>query len=442
MSAAAERPADSSYWRIAAWYGLAVMILVSMAGNSISQIMALLTEAMKRDLSMTDAQIGAMRGVATTLVVAIASYPIAWLADRIDRRIVFALCMLIWSAATVAMGFAVNYEMLFLLAIGLAFGESVLGPVTFAMIPDLFPPERRMLANSIFFISQLLGVAAGLTLGGWLINSVGGLVPLLPAAWADAEMWRLALPAAAIPTLVLIPFVLLMRLKRRERPAKGPTAPRDSIWPFMREHARTLMPIFIGFGLLAAANFVPFGWLAVIMMRNLGEAPSAVGFQLGQVFAIGGVLGVVGANVLARVVSKNNPELAPIRIAQIGATVAIIACLLYLVAREPWHFYAIATVQLIASAGALVLSPTLTQNVTVARTRARMIAIGGMFYIGFGALSPLLVGAISDALGAGGRDLLYAMLIVAIPAFALGAIALQFSTITLSKTLAAVRDDP
>lgn len=429
-------------WELAAWYGLAVLILVSVAGNANGQVIALLTEPMKKALALSDTQIGAMRGVATTAVLAIASYPIAWLADRIDRRIVYAGCMLIWAAANVGIGLSTSFPMLIGFAMGMAFGEAVLGPVTFALIPDLFSPGRRMLANSIFFISQLLGISGGLIFGGWLITTIDANHAMLPPALAALEPWRVTIMAAALPTLLLIPFVLTMRLKRKPPPVRAGDAPaQEGVGSFLKTHARTLFPIFIGFGLIGAANFVPLAWLSVIIIRTFGEAPADVGGDLGRVFAISSVMGVVVANLVARWLSRTAPDTAPVRVAQMGALVSMSATLLYLFAKTPGQFYTIAVFQLAASFGGLVLSPTVTQNVTPARIRARIIALGGMFYIGFGALSPLLVGMVSDGFGDNPRGLLYAMLIVGIPAFAAGILVLQLGLKTLPRTLAAVRDE-
>lgn len=439
-AAPAELPRATAGWELAAWYGLAVLILVSMAGNANGQVIALLTEPMKKALDLSDTQIGAMRGVATTVVVAVASYPIAWVADRIDRRVVYAACMLIWAAANIGIGLSTSFPMLIGFAMGMAFGEAVLGPVTFALIPDLFSPARRMLANSIFFISQLLGISAGLIFGGWLITMVETNHAGMPPFLAGLDPWRVTIMAAAVPTLLLIPFVMTMRLKRRPPPMQGDDSPvLEGVSSFLKTHARTLFPIFIGFGLIGAANFVPLAWLSVIIMRTYGEAPADVGADLGRVFAVSSILGVVVANLLARWLAKTAPDTAPVRVAQLGALVSMSATMLYLFASTPTQFYAIAVFQLAASFGGLVLSPTITQNVTPPRIRARVIALGGMFYIGFGALSPLLVGMVSDGFGDNPRGLLYAMLIVGTPAFAAGIVVLQLALKTLPATLAAVR---
>jgi MFS family permease len=427
---------------IAAWYGLAVMIFVAMAGNLIPQVIGLVAQDMKRTLALSDVQLGALRGVASTLVATLATYPIAWIADRIDRRLVFAACMLFWAAATIGMGFAPDYAALIGFAIGIALGEAVLGPITFAIIPELFPPERRIAANSIFFIAQLLGVAAGLAFGGWLIQTMPLIRESLNAGLGGLDTWRLTIMAAAFPTLVCIPLVLLMRLKKHQKAASTEEArSANAVLPFVRLHARTLSAIFIGFGMLGAANFIPVSWLAVLMIRDFGAPADSVGLMLSQVFAFGSVGGVIGANLLARALIKRNPILAPLRIAQVGAATAALLTLLYPLAHTATQLYILAALQLCASTGALVLSPTVTQNVTPARIRARVIAIGGIFYTVFGALSPVVVGAVSDSLNASGGRLLEAIIFVAVPAFVIGALFLQLAVKSLPATLEAVREE-
>lgn len=435
------RPAPKN-WQFAAWYGLAIMVLISMAGNSLFQIMALVTEPLKHDLSLSDTQIGTLRGIAISLVSAVASYPIAWLADRIDRRLIFAACILIWSLAMAGMGFATSFPMLFALGVGIAFGEAVLGPVTFAIIPELFPAERRMLANSIFFVAQLLGVSVGLAFGAWLVGTISHSHEMLPASLRLLAPWRVTFIAAALPSVVLIPFVLAMRLNRTAPHVALPEQQsEEGVWSFFSKHRWTLAPLFVGFGLIGAANFIPYVWMVPILMRNFGESQAAVGAQLSQTFAIGSISGVIVANLAARVLTKRNADTAPVRVAQLGTILAALASSCYLFAQSATQYYIIAAVQMAASFGGLVLSPTVTQNITPARIRARVIAIGGLVYTVFGAISPVLVGAVSDSFGAGPRALIHAVLLVTLPAFALGVVSLQLGLRTLSATLEAVRNE-
>ncbi|MBM7116967.1 MFS transporter [Archangium primigenium] len=430
---------------LGAWYGLTTLILASICGNSVMQVMALLTEPIKQELSLSDTEIGALRGLGATLVVALAAYPIGWLADRVDRRRIFAVCIFIWCAATAASGLARDYEMLFVFAMGISVGEAVLGPVTYSLIPDLFPPARRMLANSIFFVSQLLGYAVGLALGGLLIGAVERSHAALPEALASLTTWRIVFILVALPGIVLIPMMLAIPLREAARGgAPGGTAPaavRDGLLEYCRANARTLLSMFAGFGAIGAANFTVFGWIAVVIVRLFNVTPAEVGVTLGQVFAVGSVLGVTAANLLAKRIARRDVDAAPVRVAQLGALAALGFSLLYLFATTPTQFYVIATLQIAASFGGLALSPTVNQGIAPARVRARLMALGGMFYVGFGALSPLVVGIVSDALGPEPRNLLTAMMLVAVPGFVGGALLLRFGEGTLRQTMETVRAD-
>lgn len=444
LMAARPLPAKLKPLGFGPWYGLATLILASAAGNSVMQVMLLIAEPMKHELSISDAQIGALRGIGVTLVVAFASYPVSWLADRIDRRLIFSVCVAVWCLATALSGLASSYPMLFGCAMGIAVGEAVLGPVVFSLIPDLFPAERRIMANSIFFVAQVLGYGIGLSIGGVIMAAIDSSRHELPAAIAGLATWRLTLVAAALPGLALVPMVLAIPLRRRARAVDTttPTTPRDEgVLSYLRAHPRTLFSLFIGFGAIGAANFTVFGWMSIAIVRLFGVSPAEVGLKLGQIFAIGSGVGVFAANALARWFAKRNAPAAPLRVAQVGALAAVSLSFLYLIASSPAQFYGIAVCQIAASFGGLALSPTATQNIAPARIRARLIAVGGLFYTIFGALSPLVVGLISDELGPAPRNLLVAMMIVAVPGFVGGAMLLRFAEKTLPSTLAAARSD-
>src|SRR5690606_19083833 len=111
-----------------------------------------------------------------------------------DRRWLLAGCILAWSAATAACGFARDSTELLFAAVGVAIGEAVLTPLIYSMIPDLFPGERRTLANLVYFGASLVGAGLGLALSGALV----GLLPEGPI-----RPWRLAFLVAAAPAPLL-----------------------------------------------------------------------------------------------------------------------------------------------------------------------------------------------------------------------------------------------
>ena len=81
------------------------------------------------------------------------------------------------------------------------------------------------------------------------------------------------------------------------------------------------------------------------------------------------------------------------------------------------------------------LSPTLLQEISPAAIRGRTIAIGGIFALGFSAVTPLLVGIVSDVLPESQNGLLVAMAIVGAPALFISIAVIRFGEETLPGTI-------
>lgn len=421
---------------VAAWYGLAVLLFATVLATVDRQILVLVTEPLKHSLQLSDTQIGLMNGIGLSLVSMLATFPLGWLADRFDRRVLLAVCILVWSVFTAACGLADTFTMLFACSMGIAVGEAVLGPISYAFIPDLFPPDRWITANYIFYVTGVLGGAAGMAFSGGVIGFVDANHASLPAAVAGLDSWRVALIAVAIPGLVIAALVLLIRLRRSVAAHAGEKG--GGLVAYLREHARTVVGVFTGFGLVASASGTVGSWIPVVLVREFGQTPAQTGMRLGLVLAIGSVVGVIASALLVRGLRPRLGQVTPLRAAQFGAGAALLFVPLCLLAVDAGQFYLILTAQSAATTCALSLSPTILQYMAPRLLRGRVIALGGLIYVAFLSLSPIVVGAISDLLGHGPRSLLRSVLIVAIPCYAAGAGFLRYAEARLPHTLAAV----
>src|SRR3569833_232441 len=125
-----------------AWYALVALSVVTLYALIDGQVLALLAQSVKTDLDLSDTQLGSLRGLGSVLFSAIAVVPLGWLADRVDRRLVLAACILVWSIAVACCGLATGYWSLLLCMAFLAAGEAGLSPIVYALLPELFP-ERQ-----------------------------------------------------------------------------------------------------------------------------------------------------------------------------------------------------------------------------------------------------------------------------------------------------------
>ena len=95
-----------------------------------------------------------------------AGIPIARWADKGNRRNIVAYAIGIWSFMTAISGLAQNYLQLFLARIGVGIGEAGGSPPSHSIISDIFPPEKRATAISIYST----GVNVGILFGSFLVD--------------------------------------------------------------------------------------------------------------------------------------------------------------------------------------------------------------------------------------------------------------------------------
>jgi MFS family permease len=73
------------------------------------QILVLLAEPIRKHLALSDLQRGLLQGAGIAIFAALATYPLGWLADRFDTRLVLKGCIAAWSTAVAACGLAQTF---------------------------------------------------------------------------------------------------------------------------------------------------------------------------------------------------------------------------------------------------------------------------------------------------------------------------------------------
>jgi predicted MFS family arabinose efflux permease len=264
----------------AARYAL-VMLTIAYAFNFIDrQILVILQEPIKNDMSLSDAQLGLLSGFSFALVYVTAGIPIAYWADRGNRRNIIALAVAIWSGMTALSGLAANYTQLLLARIGVGIGEAGGSPPAHAMISDYYPPEKRATALATYSIGLHFGIFAGFLIGGFIAQSFG---------------WRAAFFAVGLPGVL---FAILFFFTVRE-PQRGrwETAAEAAYKPSLGETLQLLrryksfwyialamgMTSFVGYG---NGNFTPS---FLIRIHEIGVAETGVLLAL-----LGGGGGMIG----------------------------------------------------------------------------------------------------------------------------------------------------
>jgi MFS family permease len=183
------------------WYALVLLALINVLNYLDRNIIFALFEPIKRDLALTDAQLGWL-GSAYILVFSVAALPAGVLSDLRSRRMVIAVGVGVWSAFTSLGGLVRNYTQLFITRSAVGIGEAAFGPASSSLVADYFPGPGRAVAMGILSAGIPLGGVAGILLGGQLEEMYG---------------WRVAFMAVGVPGFLLA--VLAAQLRDPTRPS-------------------------------------------------------------------------------------------------------------------------------------------------------------------------------------------------------------------------------
>jgi MFS family permease len=107
------------------------------------QILATLTEPIRKDLGFSDTQMGLLGGLSFALFYTTFGIPVAWLCDRSRRVTIMAAACGIWSLATAGCGMAKTFLQMAVLRMTVGVGEAGGSPPSYSLISDYCPAQER-----------------------------------------------------------------------------------------------------------------------------------------------------------------------------------------------------------------------------------------------------------------------------------------------------------
>ncbi len=379
---------------------LAVLLLAYVFNFIDRQIVGILAPAIKRDLVLTDTQLGLLGGLAFALLYTTLGIPVARLADRRSRVWIITVSLGVWSAFTAACGLAASFPQLFLARLGVGVGEAGGTAPAYSLIADYFPRAQRARALAVYSL--------GIPIGGALGILFGGLV-------ASAVDWRFAFFAVGGAGLLVAPLLRLAVVD----PLRGRfDPPADVPPPSLREVLRMLArkPSFWGLSLGAAsAATLSYGlnfWLPSFFIRSFGLTLTQTAWLFAGQLVVGGCTGIWFGGWLVDRLARNRPA----AYAVVPAICFLISIPFYVAAILSPHILGAALFALVPQALGLVwLGPIIAAVQQLVPASARSTASAAFLFvnnlIGLGC-GTLFFGAISDALNIrfGAEALRYAIL--------------------------------
>ena len=364
------------------------------------QILAILVEPIKRDLILSDTEVGLLYGLAFAVLYTSAGIPIARLADRANRARIINWSLVLFSVMTAACALAMSYWQLLVARIGVAIGEGGTNPPSHSMISDLYPVSRRSTAMAIFSLGPHIGILLGFLIGAWVAQLWG---------------WRLAFVISGLGGLLLaaLTFSFLHEPRRRWVDGGGEPASTRAVMRSLIRPA-SLRHLLAGAAVFSVAAYAVVGWLPSFLIRSYGLGIGAAGTLLALVLGLVGGGGTVLGGWLADHLGARNPawRLRAVAIALIVMTPSW--ALVFL------STHSTATLVLLVLPGGLIgfyLGPTFAMVQSLVDPAMRAVAAALLLLVinlvGLG-LGPVAVGIFSDALkpNFGAESLQMALLLV------------------------------
>lgn len=411
------------------WYTLCFILGLTLFGFIDRQMLTLVAAPLSRDLGLSDAQLGMVLGLGFAIFSVVAVYPIAWAADRYDRRLVLAVCILTWSLGTAGCGLARTFPELMLATIAIAAGETSLDTIGLSVIPDLFTGRKRVLANSLYYFFGYLGKSLGIMLGGVAVTKLDMLHGSLPPMLQTWSSWRLAFFLVAAPAPIFIAGTMLARLRRPsplpERSAE--VGSHDTIFTLIRRHRMAYVTIFAAL----SAYLFSFGgflsWLPTITTRLFGATAAENGFGIGIANMLGMMGGVATSMLLMRRLMRRMGPAASVKIAWIIAAISTPLLILFLLIGSTWHAYILLGLLMISGTAIGSLVATILQDMAPPALRTRVMALYAITSSLVGGVAPTAVGWASFAMGGSPHQLLVALILVSIPSWLLSVLFFRLS---------------
>ena len=271
-----------------AYYALGVLTVVYSFNFIDRQLLAILQESIKAELSLSDGQLGLLTGFAFAVFYVTAGIPIARWADHSNRRNIVALSLTIWSGMTALSGMVQNYGQLLAARVGVGVGEAGGSPPSHSMISDIFSPQRRASALGFYSMGVNIGILFGFLLGGWLNEFFG---------------WRVAFMVVGIPGVLLAMIVRwtvaepIRGLSDNKLVVSESTSFRGVLKVLWASKA--FRHIGMGAALNAFVGYSTSNWTASFMIRSHGMSTGELGTWLALIIGFGGAIGVFSGGLLA-----------------------------------------------------------------------------------------------------------------------------------------------
>jgi MFS transporter, Spinster family, sphingosine-1-phosphate transporter len=351
---------------------LAVLALINFVNFADRQVLNPLVPLLRQHFGVTDTQLGSLQWV-LLIVLAIASIPSGWLADRFNEPKIISIGVLFWSLAAIASGLAPTFAFLFVARGLVGIGEAAYAPAAQSLISDSFSKGNRALAQSIFASGMLLGGVSGLALGGIMGERHG---------WQHAFF--------IVGLIGVIPGLTALKLKQ------PPRRPRSEVVPILQLLRVPAFLAMIAAGICITFSSVSFVTWGIDYAKNYKDfSTKEASLSLAIIALFTSVLGAVAAGYFADLLQKKL-RYGRVLVIALAFLAAAPFLLVAIQADEKWMVLAGFFGSMFFMSWYHGPTTAVLHDLTPQRAHATAIGVYMSATLALGGFGPLLIGKISD----------------------------------------------
>ena len=383
--------------RRVAWRSAIIIFIITAIAMADRMSIAMLVGPIKKDFGIGDFQASLLVGAAFTSFYVLFLIPIGFAADRFSRRKVLAICLFIWSLATIACGWVEGFVALFVMRMLVGAGEAGLAPCVHGIIGDSFPREAMAKPLALqgigFQVGSAVGVAAaGAVLAAGAAGSFAGL-PVI----GEMPAWRIAFIVIGIPGIAALLLIPLLHDPKEAVAKPANVAPQAPLMPFLKENRVLVSLALLSAGFSAMSLGAVTAWVPEYLQRVQGIPPMQTGALLGSLLLLAAFAGQGLYAIVVDWFAARGVRDATIKIGIIPlAAASVVAWFAFGdIAGGSFIFWLSALLVCIAPCNAI--SNTLVQQFAPPPLRSRLAALSILVIsvIGFTG-GPAIVGALSE----------------------------------------------
>lgn len=394
-----------------AWYATILFTLATMMNFFDIAVFGLMIESIKRDLALTEVQVGLLLGPAGILFYLFVGIPLARLVDIYRRTTILGIGLLVTSSMTAAGGLVQSYGQLFFSRMCVGVGGSAHAPGTYSLMADFFPPQKLPRAFGFLQLGFILGTGLALIIGGGMLGYVADWDPM-PVGPFMIRNWQWVLIATGIPgILIALLIFMLPEPRRRGRIGEGRALPVSAVLREIGARRRVYFPLFTGLAFSAIEAQGIIAWRAPFMIRTYGWTPEQIGLWSGPILIAAMLLGVTLGTWLTERLGKRHKD-APIRTTAIVFAIAVPLSVASPLMPTGELAIVLGTLSGVFGIAASVPQNVAIQSITPNEMRGQVTAIYLFMFIAVGAFGSLLVSLVTVYVVGGEQNLWISMALV------------------------------